>query len=146
MHDIRGTLIICDQVYRTDQGKWIIAGTYNHWQTPHDELSLHTLQAYMRLQFEQPGNYPAQLKMLDRGAPPQAPPMLEARMDINIDEQQLPIFELGIHLPELRIKSPVLAKDRAPGSALAIRTLLWLTVSGIDVASCPLDFIFTKAK
>jgi hypothetical protein len=144
LRDIRGTLILADQVYRTDQGKWIIAGTYTHWQTPNDELVLHTIQAYIRLQVERPGTYPMHLTMMDRGAPPNARPMLEAQAEIVINESQVPVFEMGLHLPELRIPAPILAKDRQVGSVLAIRTLLWLTVSGIDVASCHLDFHFTK--
>ena len=146
LHDIRGTLILCDQVYRTDQGKWIIAGTYTHWQTPNDELVLHSLQAYIRLQCERPGTYPLQLAMLDRAAPPNARPMLQANTEITVNESQVPVFEMGIHLPELRITAPIPSKDREPGSLLAIRTLLWLTVQGVDVASCHLDFMFTKPK
>lgn len=144
LQSIRGTLILADQVYRTDQGKWIIAGTYTHWQTPNDELVLHSIQAYIRLQVERPGTYPMRLTMMDRGAPPNARPMLEAQAEIAISEQQVPVFEMGLHLPELRIPAPIPAKDRQVGSVLAIRTLLWLTVSGTDVASCHLDFHFTK--
>ena len=144
LRDIRGTLILADQVYRTDQGKWIIAGTYTHWQTPNDELVLHTIQAYIRLQVERPGTYPLHLTMMDRGAPPNARPMLEAKAEIVINETQVPVFEMALHLPELRIPAPIPAKDRQVGSVLAIRTLLWLTVSGVDVASCHLDFHFTK--
>ena len=29
LRDIRSTLILADQVYRTDTGEWIIAGTIN---------------------------------------------------------------------------------------------------------------------
>lgn len=144
LRDVRGTLILADQVYRTDQGKWIIAGTYTHWQTPNDELMLHGIQAYIRLQVERPGSYPLKLTMMDRGAPPNARPMLELQAEIAISEQQVPVFEMGLHLPELRIPAPIPAVERAVGSVLAIRTLLWLTVSGVDVASCHLDFHFTK--
>ena len=144
LRDIRGTLILADQVYRTDTGKWIIAGTYTQWQTPNDELVLHTIQAYIRLQVERPGTYPMKLTMMDRGAAPNARPMLEAQAEIVINETQVPVFEMALHLPELRIPAPILAKDREVGSVLAIRTLLWLTVSGVDVASCHLDFHFTK--
>ncbi len=144
LRDIRGTLILCDQVYRTDQGKWVIAGTYTHWQTPNDELVMHSLQAYIRLQVERPGTYPLRLAMMDRAAPPNARPMMEAQTDIVVNETQIPVFEMGIHLPELRIAAPIPAKDRQVGSVISLRTLLWLTVSGIDVASCNLDFNFTK--
>lgn len=142
MREIRGTLILCDQVYRTDQGKWVIAGTYSHWQTVNDELTLHSLNAYIRLQFERPGTYPLRLTMHDRGQSPNAAPMMEARAQITIGDAQLPIFEMGIQLPELRIAAPVKFKDRPPGSRQALRTLLWLKVQEIDVASCHLDFIF----
>jgi hypothetical protein len=141
---IRGTLILCDQVYRTDQGKWVIAGTYTQWQTPNDELVMHSLQAYVRLQVERPGTYPMRLTMMDRGAPPNARPMMEAQIEVIVNESQIPVFEMGLHLPELRIAAPIPAKDRQVGSVLALHTLLWLTVSGTDVASCNLDFLFTK--
>lgn len=141
--EIRGTLILCDHVYRTDQGKWVIAGTYSHWQTPNDELALPYLHAYVRLQVERPGTYPLQLTMIDRSQAPNSRPMLEAAMDVVINEQHTAAFEMGLHLPELRIKAPVPFRERAPGSVIALHTLLWLRVKGIDVASCHLDFHFT---
>jgi hypothetical protein len=141
MHEIRGTLIICDHVYRTEQGKWIIAGTYSTWQTSQDEL-VPFLHAYIRLQFERSGSYPCRLTMIDRAQPPQAAPMLEAVFDVNQVQESLPVFEMGLQLPELRIHAPVPFAKRPPGSLIALRTMLSLRVKDTDVASCHLDFQF----
>jgi hypothetical protein len=143
MNEIRGTLILCDQVYRTDQGKWIIAGTYTNWQTSNDELAVPFLQAYVRLQFERPGNYPCRLTLVDRAQAPQARPMIEAKFDVNMADPQVPVFEMGLQLPELRITAPVPYQQRKPGSVIALHTLLWLTVKDTEVASCRLDFLFS---
>jgi hypothetical protein len=141
MHEIRGTLIMCDQVYRTDQGKWVIAGTYTSWQTSQDVL-VPFLHAYIRLQFERSGTYPCNLTMVDRGRPPQAPPMLEARFEVVQSQASPPLFEMGLQLPELHITAPEPYAKRAPGSQIALRTLLSLRVKDTDVASCHLDFLF----
>jgi hypothetical protein len=142
MPEIRGTLILCDNVYRTDQGKWIIAGTYNHWRTSNDELALPPLQTYIRLQCERPGTYPGRLIMVDRAQPPQALPMLEVGFEIAVSEGDTPMFETALLLPELRLKAPVPYAQRPPGSAIVLRTLLWLKVKDMDIASCHLDFHF----
>ena len=142
MHEIRGTLIICDHVYRTDQGKWIIAGTYSSWQTAQDEL-VPFLHAYIRLQFERSGSYHCRLTMVDRAQPPQAQPMLEATFDVQQALESQPVFEMGLQLPELRIAAPIPYAKRPPGSSIALRTLLSLRVKDTDVASCQLDFLFT---
>ncbi len=141
MHEIRGTLILCDHVYRTDQGKWVIAGTYSTWQTAQDVL-VPFLHAYIRLQFEHPGTYPCELAMVDRGLPPQAPPMLMVRFEVVQSQANPPLFEMGLQLPELRITAPVPYAQRAPGTHIALRTLLALRVKDTDVASCHLDFQF----
>ncbi len=142
MNEIRGTLILCDHVYRTDQGKWVIAGTYTHWQTSNDELVVPFLQTYVRLQLERPGTYPCRMTLVDRAQPPNARPMMEASFDVNMSDPRVPVFEMGVQLPELRITAPVPFKQRQPGSTIALHTLLWLNVKGTEVASCRLDFLF----
>jgi hypothetical protein len=142
MRTIRGTLIICDQVYQDRSGKFIIAGTYTTWQTQEDELRLHGIHAYLRLQVEQPGSYPCSITMVDRMAPPNHPPMLRLDTVLPIAENQIPIFECAVHLPDLQLRAPTPRAQRAPGTGHGIRTLVSLVVKDEDVASCPLDFVF----
>ena len=142
MNEIRGTLILCDNVYRTDQGKWVIAGTYAQWQTTQDALTLPFLHAYVRLQFEHPGTYQCQLTMVDKAQPPQSVPMLSAQFDVSQPSSNPPVFEMGLQLPELRIQAPVPFSQRPPGSLIILHTQLWLRVRQTEIASCALDFHF----
>ncbi len=142
MRNIRGTLIICDQVYQDHSGKFILAGTYTTWQTQDEELRVHGIHAYLRLQVEQPGSFACRIAMSDRMAAPNQPPMVRMDTVLQISERQIPVFECAVHLPDLTLRAPTPKAQRAPGSAHGIRTLVTLEVGDEDVASCPLDFIF----
>lgn len=139
---IRGTLIVCDQVYQDRSGKFIIAGTYSAWRTREDELRIVPFCAYVRLLVERPGAYRCRIAVIDRVAPPNHPPLIEAPFDIQIGEQHLPVYEAALRLPDLRVRSPKPAKDRAPGTAHGLRTLVTLEVGGVDLGGVPLDFVF----
>jgi hypothetical protein len=143
---VRGTLIVCDQVYQDRSGKFIIAGTYSAWRTRDDDLRLAHFNAYIRLQVEQPGDYPCRIAVADRLAPPHHPPLVSGGFTAHVTADHLPVFEVALRLPELHIRAPRPLRDREPGSVHGIRTLVTLTVDTadpIDVASCPLDFLFT---
>lgn len=146
MHDIRGTLILADQVYRSVEGKWIIAGTYSSWRTAQDVLTLTALNFYIRLQVERPGNYPCRLFAIDRSGAPNLPLLWESVFDIKITESGIPVFETAIKLSDTAVRSPVPFAQRPVGKWLMLRTLVWLQVGDSDVASCPLDFVFVGPK
>jgi hypothetical protein len=139
---VRGTLIVCDHVYQDRSGKFIIAGTYSAWRTREDELRIAPFAAYVRLQVDRPGDYPCTITVIDRIAAPNQTPLLRLDMHVHIGEAQIPVCEAAIQLPDLRIRAPVPAAERAPGSLHMIRTLVLLTSGDQDIASCPLDFQF----
>ena len=106
MQNIRGTLILADQVYRTRDDKWVIAGTYNSWSTPGKRLQIHGFRVYLRIQVDTPGIYPCRVLLIDRIMPPTVPPIQELQFDAPIASPLSP-FEAALCLPELEVKCPV---------------------------------------
>jgi hypothetical protein len=144
LRDIRGTMVLADQLFQDNlTGKWVIAGTYARWFTPEDELHIHGFQCYLRLQVERPGLYPGRIWCVDRSRAPNEGKLWELDLPLEIPEQGLPVFEARVILPGVRVRCPVPRAKRKAGEAYAMQTTLWLRVGNTDVASCPLDFIFT---
>ncbi len=144
LREIRGTMILADQIFQDNlTGKWIVAGTYSRWWETGDELVVPSLQCYLRLQVERPGHYPGRLWCLDRAGAPTENKLWDVPMDFDIPAQGLPVFEARVILPGCRVRAPVPQSQRKAGEAYALQTAIWLRVGNTEVASCPLDFIFT---
>jgi len=145
LREIRGTMVLADQLFQDNlTGKWVVAGTYARWFTDLDELHVPNLQCYLRLQVERPGIYPGRIWCVDRTRSPNEGKLWEIDLPLQIGEDGLPVFEARLILPGLRVRSPVPRAKRKPGEAYALQTTLWLRVGNSEVASCPLDFIFTS--
>jgi hypothetical protein len=144
LREIRGTMMLADQLFQDNlTGKWVVAGTYSRWFTDKDELQVHNLQCYLRLQVERPGLYPGRIWCVDRARAPNEGKLWEIDLPLNIPQEGLPVFEARLILPGVAVRSPVPIAKRKPGEAYALQTTLWLRVGNTEVASCPLDFIFT---
>src|SRR5579862_105413 len=96
MKEIRGTLILSDNVYKTIDGKWVISGTYNRWFTPKDVLTIHGINTYIRLLFEQLGVYSGTITVIAKEASPAADPILEIPFEITVTAECLPVYEMAI--------------------------------------------------
>jgi len=142
MNEIRGTLILADNVYRTENGKWIISGTYSYWQTTQDVLVIPMLATYVRLQFERFGVYRCRVAVTDKMAPPHQPPVINTQFDVTINEATPRMFEAGLQLPEIRQRGPIPLADRLPGSATKMSLLISLSCNDHDIASNDLDLVF----
>lgn len=142
MNEIRGTLILADNVYHTDKGKWIISGTYSFWQTHQEELVIPMMSVYVRLQFERLGTYRCRVSISDRMAPPHVPPVINTQFEVKITETTPRLFEAGLQLPEIRQRGPIPVADRAPGSATKVSLLIALSCNEHDIASNDLDLVF----
>lgn len=143
MRELRGALILCDHLYPTLYGKWVIAGTYTTWLAPPGARAFEFrdgVQAYLRFQVERAGRYECELRLLHRALPAHAPPLACQRFAVEVRDPLLPV-ELGAQLPPFRVRCPDELTPR-PGAPVGIGLLVWLTVGGEDVASSPLDIIF----
>lgn len=143
MRSIRGTLILADQVYRDERTrKFIISGAYSHWNTNQDVIHTGDFHFYLRIQVEHPGTFPCRILCVDKVKVSTEKPIWDVGFDLSIPKDGLPVFEAGFILPAPTVQAPVPFRDREPGKAYGLRTLIWFQVAGEDVASCPLDYIF----
>jgi len=146
MDAVRGTILLCDQVYPTTGGKWIIAGTYTNWWTSSSPLVFTGgLSIYIRFQVEQPADYPCRILLFDRMQPSNVPPIVEVGMVARITDPLEP-FELGLKLPQFGIVSPIPPEQIPAGKPVGVILSVWLQVNGKDLASCPLRIIFCNPQ
>ncbi len=146
MQPIRGTILVCDRLYRSTDHKFIIAGTYHTWVSCKPKLHLTGgIHVYVRYQVESAGEYPARILLIDRGLPSTVPPLMEMQFENRISDPLSPI-ECGFTLPEFGVKSPKAPSRIRIGQPLRMSLTLWLEVRGTAVASTPLNFIFRNPK
>jgi hypothetical protein len=143
----RGLLILADQVYRTNEGKWIISGTYNRIETHLPVLELvYGLIFYIRLLVESTCRVKCRLTVTDDGVDPRtsAPPVFQQEFEIGVPPEQVPVAEgrLQINHPRIKPGTQVLP----PGTVAVIKTNnrleIWHNGQWSEVAHSPLVFIF----
>ncbi len=146
MREPRGTVILCDQLYPSVGGKWVIAGTYTHCmvQTGHRQVDLPGLQVYLRFQVEREGEYGCELLLVNRALPSHAPAILRQDIRVHITDPLSPC-EMGCVLPPFRVQCPDLPSQE-PGARIGVPLLLWFKVAAEDVATCPLNIIFQPQR
>jgi len=142
MRDLRGTIIICDHLYPSTGGKWVIAGTYTGClvATGDRHIDFQGLNVYVRFQVEQAGHYDCELILIPRALPANAPVIHRQDFRVEVIDPLSPC-EMGCLLPPFRVKCPSDLADPVP-ALIGVQLLLWLKVAGEDVASCPLNVIF----
>jgi len=145
MRDVRSTLILCDQLYPSMNGKWVIAGTYTQWHAPAGaaQFQLPPLNIYIRFQVEQAGDYACDLLLVHRSMPSSAEVILRQQVKLGITDPLAPC-ELGCVLPPFVVHCPQI-QNRQADESIGVPLLLWLRVGGCDIASCPLNVIFPPA-
>jgi hypothetical protein len=143
MRDPRGTVILCDQLYPSLGGKWVIAGTYTHFRSSPGamQVDLPPLNVYIRFQVEKAGEYDCELLLVHRAQPSNVPPIIRQLVRLKIGDPLTPC-EMGCVLPSIRVRCPDGLQAVPDAKPIGIPLLLWLKVAGEDLASCPLNVIF----
>lgn len=143
MRDLRGTVILCDQLYPVGNGKWVIAGTYTAWWVRPGERHIEFptgLHAYLRFQVERAGDYACEVHLVDRGQAANAPPLLRHAFRVNVTDPLNPV-EVGCMLPPCQVRPPEGANP-APGAPVAVHLQVCLRVGDEEIATCPLNVVF----
>lgn len=141
MHTIRGGIVLCENCQPMLNGKWLIVGTYSGFNVIGDVWLSPPLQCYVRVQVEQMGDFPANVKLINRALPSNHAPLYDMNFTMQVRDP-LQLIELGCQLPPLEVRSPCRISDMRQGHAYGVSLLLWLRVGGIDLASSPLNVIF----
>lgn len=145
---LRGTLIIADQVYKTVENKWVISGTYNQWYTAEQTLiSQAGLIMYIRLLTDSVGIYNGYICLTEDAADPRNDKYVwKFPVQLPINTDGVPVAELKLVIPSLRIDGPPLA-SRQPGAVYVmsgkVRLFLGLAdQTPTEVAYAPLIVAF----
>lgn len=146
MEQARGAIILCDNFYRDQFGKYVISGTYTIRKCNHQVLHLQDgLKAYARFFVEHAGTHKAVVKLINRMEASNAEPLGNFELDIEVRDPLAPI-ELGIVFPPCMIECPKKIDEIEAGTYEAIDFLVWLEVDGQALASSPLRVAFINPK
>lgn len=147
MRDHRGSVILCDNLYPTVNGKWVIAGTYTTWLAHPGERHIDFrdgIHAYLRFQVDRAGTYACELLLVNRSQASNQPAISRHPFSATISDPLSPV-ELGCILPPFRVRCPD-DIDPKPGTGVGVPLLVWFKIGGEDVASCPLNVIFQASQ
>jgi hypothetical protein len=144
---ISGTVILCDQVYQAQGGKFVLAGTYTTIEVRVADLRaaehrLDNLAVYVRLRPEQLGVLPCELLVRDEQRPPWDEPLMRVRWDPTVTHDNIRLVECAFVLPPVVVR--VQANDPAavPPPRLEVRYVIELRAAGEVVGATPLDLRF----
>ena len=145
--DYRGTIIICDHLYRTTEDKWVIAGTYNTLVSHRDHVHLE-LPLYIRLQAMDVGNFQCKIKIIDRARLSTEKALMETSISFDVKNPNDTI-EIGLTTPAFDVRRPAEWNDLPPGRAIQYALTIWLQADNMqgkafDLASATLRIIFPK--
>lgn len=146
---LSGTIIICDQVYPTSGGKYVLAGTYTALEVHVRDLRridfrLQPLNAYVRVRPETTGPLKLQVRLRDEQQPPWEAPMVTINLEAQIDARTIRLFECPVTIPPFGIQ--VTGGDHAASAGrLELRYAVELLHQGELITSAPLDLRFIAA-
>lgn len=143
-----GTVILCDQVYQTQGGKFVIAGTYTTLEVRvadlrHIDYHMQPLHAYVRARPERMGPLALDVRIRDEQQPPWQAPLINARLQTTVTEHNIRLVECPLLLPSFGLRIEGGDQAVARGSVI-LRYSLELLSEGNLLASTPLDVRFTQ--
>ncbi len=141
---MNGSIIICDNVYETKDGKFVISGTYNQWLCQGASLKIPQIQCYIRLYPERTGALKASIILRNDSLAPDQPPIMKADIELQIQAAHIPVMEFAFRS---NIPAEIKANfddSNASGSQFTLPLSLGLLVDDEIVATSPLKVVFTK--
>lgn len=145
---LSGTVILCDQVYQTQNGKFILAGTYTTLDVRVADLRnaehrVEGLSLYLRIRPEKLGPLVLELLVRDETRGPWEEPMQRLRLDLVVTERNIRLVECGLVTPpfQVRIDAP---PEAPPHGTVLLRYLIELRADGEVVGATPFDLRFVS--
>jgi hypothetical protein len=144
-----GAVILCDQVYQTQGGKYVIAGTFTTIEVRVADLAkvehvVSGFHLYLRARPERTGQLVLDVRLRDEQRAPWEAPILALRCEVPVDERTIRLVELGLPLPPFTLR--VAATDEPPaGAVLQLRYAVELLHDGELIGTAPLDVRFVRA-
>ena len=143
---MNGSIILCDNIYETREGKFVICGTYNQWLCSSNILKIPQLQCYIRIYPERTGSIPACIQLRDDNMPPDHAPIMTANLQLEVRAEHIPVMEFAFRSAIPAEIKANFKEDSPIGSRFAIPLSLLLMVDGEIVATSPLKVVFSKSQ
>lgn len=149
MGALSGTVILCDQVYQAQGGKFVLAGTYTNIQVHCADLAnvhhhIQGLQLYLRLRPEQLGPLTLEVMIRDEGQPPWGEPVLKTKWDIAVTQRNVRLVEIMTVSPPFAIQAQ-LSPEQRNRTDMTVKLSVEFRAAGEVVGTTPLDVTFVKA-
>ncbi len=148
MPAIGGTIILCDHVYQTNGGKFVIAGTFTTIEVRCPTLrrashAIGGLSLYGRLRPERLGAHACEVHVRDESQPPWSAPLLRCQWDARVGEPNIRLLEFTLVTPGFVIQLGDEAHLDETAEVL-LRYAVELRVDGEVIAGTPLDLRFLR--
>lgn len=143
---MNGSIILCDHVYETKDGKFVISGTYNQWLCSGSSLKIPQLHCYVRLYPERVGQLPCRIILRDENILHGQQTMMNAEINLNVTAEHIPVMEFAFHsnaLGEISINFDQDSVHNA-NTTVTVPLSLCLMIDDEIVATSPLKVTFNK--
>jgi hypothetical protein len=147
MSSITGTIILCDNVYQAQGGKFVLAGTYTTIEVrvidaARIEHQINGLNMYLRLRPEQLGPLSCEIMIRDEALPPWNEPLLRNQWDVRVTERNIRLVEMAMMSP------PFIVRPQVPPDAtlndMLVKYSIEFRINGEVIATTPLDVRFVR--
>jgi hypothetical protein len=148
MASLSGTVILCDQIYQAQGGKYVIAGTYTTIEVHCKDLRnaehlIGGLNLYLRLRPERVGQHQCEILVRNEHMPPWSEPVLRHAWQADVSEGNMRLLEMPRVLPPFIVR--VQAPPETPNQdSLLVKFSLEFRIDGEVVATTPLDVKFVQ--
>ena len=143
---MNGSIILCDHVYETKDGKFVISGTYNHWLCQSQTLTIPQLHCYIRLYPERLGEMACKIILRDENIIRNQQAIMTDELKVDVRAEHIPVMEFAFHsnLPaEIRVN---IDPKNPPSENIVIPLSLCLMIDDEIVATSPLKVSFLIHK
>lgn len=141
---MNGSIIICDHVYETKDGKFVISGTYNQWWCTGQVLKIPQIHCYIRIYPERTGTLDAAIVLRDDNLPPDQPPIMNIDLQLEVLPEHIPVMEFAVRSNVAAEMTAHFDDDSASGARYSIPLSLALLAEGEIVATSPLKVVFSR--
>lgn len=145
MHAARGAVILAEYVQPMQSGRWLIGGTLTGVICTRQVCDFPAgLSAYLRFQVERAGSYAVSTVLVVRNAPPNAPPLVDVRAEVQVRDPNEPV-QMAVPLPPFRVECPCSQAGIAPGQEAVVHLSVLTLVADQALAGSPLRISFRAA-
>jgi len=150
MASMSGTVVLCDQVYQAQGGKFVIAGTYTTIEVRCLDLrqvehQVNGLSLYLRLRPEHVGQHACEVLVRDEHRPPWQEPVMRCQWQVQVSELNMRLLEMTLSTPGFTVRAQAGPEIEAQG-VMTLPFSIEFRVDGEVVGTTPFDLRFVAER